>query len=98
MNMAVCLFSQPKEHSGTAVLVLRSGEAGSDKEASYLVNGDRTRIGVIGQALRQPMCRLVKLPSPEGYLRQIGTVARQEFLIFQLETETQTLVQQPARL
>lgn len=59
VDLAMHLFGQPKECGGTLVLLLRRRQAGGDPKPFYLVNGNPARIGVMAQALRQPVLSLV---------------------------------------
>ena len=60
-------------------------------DVDYLVDRDPVRLGVVGQALRQPLLGLVQQPFPQGCLGQIGAVPRQEVLFFQFDTAPQAL-------
>ncbi len=57
-------FRQPEERGGAQIGALRGRQAGGHKETLDLVHSDPARIGVIGQALRQPLLGLSQLAFP----------------------------------
>ena len=69
VDLTMRLVGQAEERRGGRVLLLGCRQAGGDKESLYCVNGDPLRLGVVDQALRQPVLGFVQLALPERSLR-----------------------------
>ncbi len=96
VDLAVRMFCQAKECGGVAILLLCGGKTGGYPAPLYLINADRRQAGAGGHALRQPLTSRVDRSLAQVNFRQRGVDLCQVQGIFELKTQLQALIQQPA--